>query len=110
VRRARGLVRLPAAPRPPIGVPDAFAYVSESAQLAPGEWLCALTDGVTEAMNERAELYGTQRLERVLGSLAMDAAPAQVNAAVLQDVERFVSGAAASDDLTLLALRWTNGR
>ena len=110
LRRSRGLVRLPAAPRPPIGVPDAFAYISESAQLAPGEWLCALTDGVTEAMNERAELYGTQRLERVLGSLAMDAAPAQINAAVLQDVERFVSGAAASDDLTLLALRWTSGR
>jgi serine phosphatase RsbU (regulator of sigma subunit) len=110
VRGARGLVRLPAASRPPVGVPDDIAFISESLQLAPGEWLCALTDGVTEAMDEHGELYGAQRLEQVLRPLPADSKPAQINAAILEDVRRFVGSAAASDDLTLLALRWTNGR
>jgi adenylate cyclase len=103
---ASGLRRLPIAPRPPVGVPGAFPFTCESLRLAPGDLLCALTDGVTEAMNERGELYGAQRLERLLGSLAPDAGPSQINAAVLEDVKRFVGEAAASDDLTLLALRW----
>ena len=110
VRRAQGLERLPAAPRPPIGVPDAFPYASGSLQLAPGDWICAVTDGVTEAMNARRELYGAQRLVQVLKSLPLQTSPARINAAVLEDVEGFVAGAAASDDLTLLSLRWTNGR
>jgi serine phosphatase RsbU (regulator of sigma subunit) len=106
VSGAAGLRRLPTAPRPPVGVPGAFSFTSESLRLAPGDLLCALTDGVTEAMNERGELYGAGRLERLLGSLARDAGPSQINAAVIEDVKRFVGEAAASDDLTLLALRW----
>jgi adenylate cyclase len=110
VRGSAGLRRLPTAPRPPVGVPGSFAFSCESLQLAPGDWLCALTDGVTEAMDEHGALYGAQRLAQLLGSLAADATPSQIDAAVLEDVKRFVGGAAASDDLTLLALRWTNGR
>jgi adenylate cyclase len=106
VSGAAGLRRLPTAPRPPVGVPGDFSFTSESLRLAPGDLLCALTDGVTEAMNERGELYGAGRLERLLGSLARDAGPSQINAAVIEDVKRFVGEAAASDDLTLLALRW----
>jgi serine phosphatase RsbU (regulator of sigma subunit) len=106
VRGATGLHRLPAAPRPPVGVPGAFAFTSESLRLAHGDSLYALTDGVTEAMNERGDLYGAPRLQRLLASLPADAAPGEVNAAVLDDVRRFVGEAAASDDLTLLALRW----
>jgi sigma-B regulation protein RsbU (phosphoserine phosphatase) len=75
-------------------------------RLAPGDVLCALTDGVTEAMNERGELYGHERLERLLASLPPGAAPGDINSAVIEDVKRFVGEAAASDDLTLLALRW----
>jgi sigma-B regulation protein RsbU (phosphoserine phosphatase) len=93
-----------------VGVPDEIAFISQSLQFAPGEWLCALTDGVTEAMDERGELYGAHRLEQVLRPLPADSKPAQITAAILEDVKRFVGNAPASDDLTLLALRWTNGR
>jgi serine phosphatase RsbU (regulator of sigma subunit)/CHASE2 domain-containing sensor protein len=102
-----GVRRLPAAPRPPVGVPGAFSFTSQSLRLAPGEALCALTDGVTEAMNERGELYGHERLERLLASLPRGATPPQINAAVIEGVKRFVGEAPASDDLTLLALRWS---
>jgi CHASE2 domain-containing sensor protein/serine phosphatase RsbU (regulator of sigma subunit) len=106
VRGATGFHRLPAAPRPPVGVPGAFSFTAESLRLAHGDSLCALTDGVTEAMNERGDLYGAPRLERLLASLPADVAPGEVNAAVIEDVKRFVGDAPASDDLTLLALRW----
>jgi sigma-B regulation protein RsbU (phosphoserine phosphatase) len=89
-----------------VGVPGAFSFTSESLRLAHGDSLCALTDGVTEAMNERGDLYGAPRLERLLASLPADVAPGEVNAAVIEDVKRFVGDAPASDDLTLLALRW----
>jgi serine phosphatase RsbU (regulator of sigma subunit) len=98
--------RLPTAPRPPVGVPGAFSFTTQTVRLAPGDVLCALTDGVTEAMNERGELYGHERLERLLASLPPGAAPGDINSAVIEDVKRFVGEAAASDDLTLLALRW----
>lgn len=110
VRQSGGLLRLPPAARPPIGVSDPFPFTTESLQLAPDEWVCALTDGVTEAMNERGELYGARRLETVLYSVPAGTAPSDITAAVQDDVKRFVGSASASDDLTLLALRWSSGR
>ena len=106
LRGASGVQRLPTAPRPPVGVPGAYSFTTQSVRLAPGDTLCALTDGVTEAMNERGELYGHARLERLLASLPPGAAPHEINSAVIVDVKRFVGEAAPSDDLTLLALRW----
>ncbi|HEX6265363.1 MAG TPA: CHASE2 domain-containing protein [Burkholderiales bacterium] len=108
LRRPGGpLERLPAAERPPIGVPEKFPFATHSTQLAPGEWLCAVTDGVTEAMDATGALYGAQRLKEVLGSLAPGVSAQEITAAVRDDVKRFVGEASASDDLTLLALRWS---
>jgi CHASE2 domain-containing sensor protein len=109
-RGPRGLERLPTAVRPPVGVPEEFPFESETLQLAAGDWLCALTDGVTEAMNAQAELYGAARLEQLLAALPPQASPYEINAAVLADVERFVGEAAASDDLTLFTLRLASAR
>jgi serine phosphatase RsbU (regulator of sigma subunit) len=106
LRRPGGpLERLPAAERPPIGVPEKFPFATHSTRLAPGEWLCAVTDGVTEAMDAAGALYGVQRLKEVLGSLAPGVSAQEITAAVRDDVKRFVGEASASDDLTLLALR-----
>lgn len=106
VLRAGSVERLPTAPRPPVGVPGGFVFTADTLQLAHGELVCALTDGVTEAMNPQGELYGAGRLERLLASLTRETPPVQIIAAVVEDVKRFVGDAAASDDLTLLVLRW----
>jgi serine phosphatase RsbU (regulator of sigma subunit) len=87
-------------------VVEGFEYPLARRQLAPGEWLCVVTDGVTEAMNAAGELYGAARLRRVLESLPALAEPQQTLAAVRADVGRFVGGAEPSDDLTLMCLRW----
>jgi serine phosphatase RsbU (regulator of sigma subunit) len=65
-----------------------------------------VTDGVTEAMNARGELYGARRLAAVLAAAPADADSAGVGMRVREDVRRFVGDAEPSDDLTLLCLRW----
>jgi serine phosphatase RsbU (regulator of sigma subunit) len=94
---------------PPLCVVEGFEYPLARRQLAPGEWLCVVTDGVTEAMNAAGELYGAARLRRVLESLPVLAEPQQTLAAVRADVGRFVGDAEPSDDLTLMCLRWRSG-
>ena len=104
----RSLVqRLPNAEGPPLCTLGDFDYPTERRQLAEGDCLCVVSDGITEAMNERDELYGAHRLEHVLKFIEPGAAPAAIVSAVRADVRGFVGAAIASDDLTLLALRWT---
>jgi serine phosphatase RsbU (regulator of sigma subunit) len=103
------LTRLEHAGGPPLCVMENYSYPVEYREIAPGEWICVVTDGVTEAMNESGALYGAARLRAVLQALPQDIAPAALLAAVRADVARFVGSAEPSDDLTLLCVRW-NGR
>ena len=90
---------------PPLCVIEGFEYPTGHRDLAPGEWVCVVTDGVTEAMNPGQELYGAQRLRAALSHLD-SAAPAEVVARIVADVRTFTGGAEQSDDLTLLCVRW----
>lgn len=91
---------------PPLCVVRDYAYGSGQLDLPRGGWLCVVTDGVTEAMNARFELYGTERLLSVLRGL-QSAAPEALIAALREDVRRFAGGAEQSDDVTLLCVRWS---
>lgn len=91
---------------PPLCVLEDHSYTTRYRQLAPGEWLCVLTDGVTEAMDPQGRLYGVERVESVLRGLSETAEPKDIIRALHDDVQQFVHGAHASDDLTLLCLRW----
>jgi adenylate cyclase len=92
---------------PPLCVVDDFPYTAQHLRLEPGDTLCVITDGVTEAMNGAGDLYGGQRLDKALAVRvdAQEPLPHMVNR-VRDDVASFVAGAEASDDLTLLLLRW----
>lgn len=90
---------------PPLCVIEGYEYPTGHRDLAPGEWLCVVTDGVTEAMDPAQNLYGAERLRDVLA--AQDsAAPDQVVGRVVADVRSFTGGAEQSDDVTLLCVRW----
>jgi serine phosphatase RsbU (regulator of sigma subunit) len=109
-RRPGGILeRLEHAGGPPLCVVEDYSYPVERRSLVAGEWICVVTDGVTEAMNVSGELYGAARLRAVLDRLADSATPSELLTAVRADVGRFVGAAVPSDDLTLLCLRW-NGR
>ena len=89
---------------PPLTVIDGYAYTSAELVLRAGASLCVVTDGVTEAMNEKGELYGAPRLAALLAGLGV-----VTPQAVHNDVRKFAGRAEQSDDLTLLCIRF-NGR
>jgi adenylate cyclase len=92
---------------PPLCALPGFEYRSAHADLAPGAWLCLMTDGATEAQNEAGELYGASRLQAVLlRSVGRTGGAAAVVKSVEADVLAFAGEAEPSDDLTLLALHW----
>jgi adenylate cyclase len=88
---------------PPLCVIENYAYTGHTVRLGRGGWLCVVTDGVTEAMNERGELYGSARL---LALLREQHDPATILQAVRDDVRAFAGKAEQSDDLTLVCVRW----
>jgi serine phosphatase RsbU (regulator of sigma subunit)/CHASE2 domain-containing sensor protein len=88
---------------PPLCVIEGFAYASARCTLAPGEALCVITDGVTEAMDPAGALYGRARLTRLLDGAAD---PGTTLSVLRDDVRRFSAGNEQADDLTLLCVKF----
>jgi serine phosphatase RsbU (regulator of sigma subunit) len=99
-------VRITEGGGPPLCVVDDFAYASAQLRLRPGDLLCIVSDGVTEASNPQGALYGAPRVARVLAAVG---SPGDAIAALRDDVQAFAAGAAAADDMSVLALRWRGG-
>jgi serine phosphatase RsbU (regulator of sigma subunit) len=83
----------------PLGVDRDVEYAPLVISLMPGESLVLYTDGITEAMNVRDDLYGRQRLLTLLSS---DVKHIQLlGRSILDDVKRFVGARPQSDDMCL---------
>jgi len=96
---------------PPLCVVDDFPYAGAQQVLAPGEWLCIVTDGVTEAQRPDGALYGSERVEDVLRREVQAGPTAHALVEALRaDVDAFAAGAEPADDLTVLVLRWVGPR
>jgi serine phosphatase RsbU (regulator of sigma subunit) len=68
--------------------------------LQPGDCLLLFTDGITEAINPAGELYGNDRLRKMCGEVA----PRDIGERVIQDVENFMDGHPAKDDMCLVCV------
>jgi len=104
-------LRLPHAGGPPLCTLKDFSYKKETISLKAGSCLCVVSDGITEANDERGELYGAARLQQLLSVSKEFLAPEALVASVRSEVARFAGEAGFSDDVTLIALRWrSSGR
>jgi sigma-B regulation protein RsbU (phosphoserine phosphatase) len=92
-----------------LGLFPQATYEEEMMQLEPGESLVVFSDGVTEAWNSAGEDYGEERLLQCLTE-AKSAHPEAFLECVLASVRRFTAGAASTDDVTALVLRYAPGR
>ena len=63
------------------------------------------TDGISEASNAAGELFGEERLSRLLESLPPDLDARDVTERILDDVRGFLADEEPGDDMTLLVLR-----
>ena len=84
-------------------LPDS-AYSQESVQMLPGDILVLYTDGITEAENADLEMFGLERLERII--LASSQLPAdELIQEILAAVGSFTGDHPQSDDITLMVVR-----
>jgi len=79
-------------------------YIEKEISLEPGDVLYLYTDGVTEAMNRKKELFGEQRLSAALNA-NRDAPLKELLPAIKREVDNFEDGAEQADDITMLALK-----
>lgn len=78
-------------------------YKQNELMMQPGDRLFLYTDGVTEAINEEMELYGTKRLNDYLNLHINDRISDLVNG-LKADIERFSGDQEQFDDITMLIL------
>ena len=90
----------------PIGLFSDFKYEMQKTKMQPGSTLFLYTDGLTEAHNAKHELYGYERVDALMSHCA-DMSPKEIVDAAIAGVEQFVGDTEQSDDLTLLAIRYT---
>jgi sigma-B regulation protein RsbU (phosphoserine phosphatase) len=84
-----------------LGVDPGASFDQKTIQLEPGDFILSYTDGVTEAFNERQEMYGETRLQSdVLKNFTLK--PAQILEAVLHSVTDWSANPEDIDDITLL--------
>ena len=94
-------------PNLPLGVMHGTKYQDQETDFASGEGLFLYTDGLTEAENVNHGLYGEARLLENALRLGAEKADVLVKS-MAADVKSHIRGREASDDLTMLALRFTN--
>ena len=88
-----------------LGGMDGVRYKEYDFQMKPGDKLFVYTDGVPEATNGKLEMFGTERMIRVLNELP-DATPRDVLTTVKTAVDEFVGEAEQFDDMTMLCLQY----
>ena len=92
----------------PLGVFEDAKFGQRQLELKAGETLLVYTDGVTEAMNPKRELFGEERFKQAVQGHAQ-LSPEELTQRVVGEVAKFARGAEPSDDITLLAIKHRNG-
>jgi sigma-B regulation protein RsbU (phosphoserine phosphatase) len=87
-----------------LGVLEDYTYTSDSLTLQKGDCLVTFTDGVTEACSTTNELFGEERLEALLPTLAGQSARGILDN-VVNAVHTHAEGAEQSDDITVLVAK-----
>lgn len=102
-----GLERITDGDGPPLCTVAGFAYRGAQCRLLPGEVLCLMTDGVTDAQSRRGERFGQERVVDLLLELRQrDAGARELVETLRARVKAFAGDGEPADDLTVLALRW----
>jgi serine phosphatase RsbU (regulator of sigma subunit) len=87
-----------------LGIVPEPRFEQRSATLAPGDVLCFYTDGVTEAMDSRRQLFDEDRLCEVLRR-SHHLPPEEIIGRIIESVTNFVAGTPQNDDITMVVLK-----
>ena len=87
-------------------VPDNSKVIKESTiDLVNGDFVVLYTDGITEARNAEGELFGLERLKKLVVEYATQYSADGVNYHIARDVSAFANGHVQDDDMTLIVMK-----
>jgi phosphoserine phosphatase RsbU/P len=90
---------------PIVGLFEGATYEEETVLLVAGDWLIVYSDGVSEALSAEGEEYGESRILACVRK-NLDMEPQALLESLFGDVRDFARGAAQSDDITAMVLRF----
>ncbi len=86
----------------PVGVIDDFEFEAYQRVLEPGDFVTIYTDGFSEAMNSKRELYGVERMIELISDKSTT--NAELGSRLLDDVRQFAGDYPQSDDMCLVCI------
>jgi len=89
----------------PVGMFPEAEYESAAVKLEKGDYLVIYTDGVSEAVNVKSEMFEEERLRSLLESFQGQTVE-QLTEVIREGVRAFTQGAPQSDDITVLVVQY----
>jgi Serine phosphatase RsbU, regulator of sigma subunit len=87
-----------------LGIMPEAQFDQRTIELQVGDLICFYTDGVTESMNSRREMFGEERLKAILRQHHASP-PAQIIEQILAALRNFVGDQTQHDDITIVILK-----
>ena len=89
----------------PLGVEESWQYLDYTETIGAGQILVLTTDGVWEALNQKGEMFGKDRIKEIIRKHAHLGADG-IRLAIFDAVSTFRGGAQQEDDITLVVLKF----
>ena len=84
----------------PLGCDASHTYQQIELELKPGDAIVMYTDGISEAMNAKGDVFGSKRIREAI--IRAPAGVDRIGQTLLDDVRRFVRGRLPSDDICVV--------
>jgi len=94
-------------PNLPVGIMHDWKYIAQEKLIEPNSAIFLYTDGLTEAENINQQLFGEKRLIDVIQQVESTLQPHTFIEHIFENVKQFVGEADQSDDLTMMAVRYS---
>ncbi len=105
IRRSSGAIERLDLASFPVGMFPEAEYESAAVKLEKGDFLVIYTDGVSEAVNVKTEMFEEERLQDLLKNFKGQTVE-ELAEAIRESVRLFSEGAAQSDDITILVVQY----
>jgi serine phosphatase RsbU (regulator of sigma subunit) len=87
-----------------LGAFDFVEYKPRQTRLAPGDVVVMYTDGVTEAVNADNQMFGDERLEKLVRE-GVHLGAEEIKQWIMDEVLNFTAGLPQGDDITMIVLK-----
>jgi sigma-B regulation protein RsbU (phosphoserine phosphatase) len=87
-----------------LGAVEDAKYTSKSVRIGPGDAVILYTDGVTEAVNAKGDMFGEEELRRIATENA-GRPSSEILSSILSAIAAFAQGQPQADDITLMVIK-----